>query len=246
MQPVDYDVVASDYDRRYTRHQYAGIAAVLRRFLAGASGGVLEVGCGTGHWLGEPDGASGTVTGVDPSAAMLRRARTAAPRAHLIRAAAEALPLSAARFDRAFCINALHHFRDQAGALRECRRVLKPGGTFLTIGLDPHTGGDRWWIYDYFPASLTADRLRYSSTGRVRALLAAAGFVEAVTEEAQHIPAAVPFADAVRLGMLDRASTSQLMVIDEAEYAAGLERLQREQPTLRADLRVFATVAHVP
>jgi hypothetical protein len=35
------------------------------------------------------------------------------------------------------------------------------------------------------------------------------------------------------------------MVIGDAEYEAGLERMKREQPVLRADLRLFATVGRL-
>jgi len=47
----------------------------------------------------------------------------------------------------------------------------------MTIGLDPHVRQDRWWIYDYFPGALTADRARCPSTDSIRAQLSAAGFV---------------------------------------------------------------------
>jgi SAM-dependent methyltransferase len=45
-------------------------------------------------------------------------------------------------------------------------------------------------------------------------------------------------------GML--RATSQLMVISDAEYEAGRARLERERPTLRADLRTYMTTARVP
>jgi hypothetical protein len=32
------------------------------------------------------------------------------------------------------------------------------------------------------------------------------------------------------------------MVISDAEYQAGLERMKQEQPVLRADLRLYATI----
>ena len=148
MQPVDYDAIAADYDRRYARYDFSGIAAALRSFLSGASQGrVLEVGCGTGHWLAQI-GAAHDVVGVDPSSAMLRRARRAAPGARVLRATAEALPLRDRCVDRVFFINALHHVRDLVATLAGCRRVLRPGGGFLSIGLDPHSGADRWWVYD--------------------------------------------------------------------------------------------------
>jgi len=54
-----------------------------------------------------------------------------------------------------YSINALHHFDDRSAHFAEARRVLRPGGGILTIGLDPHTGKDRWFIYDFlFPGTL--------------------------------------------------------------------------------------------
>src|SRR5205085_1543321 len=122
---ANYDSIASKYDRRYDLYEYAGCKQTLATFLGSATS-VLEVGCGTGHWLNivaersapafaEGFGAStvarsasegGTasaerpiVAGVEPSSEMLARARDAAPSAVLIRATAEALPFGDATFD---------------------------------------------------------------------------------------------------------------------------------------------------
>jgi len=240
---VDYDIVAPTYDTRYERNRYDGVRAVLQRFI-GEPGCVdaAEVGCGTGHWLAELRGRIRTAAGLDLSAGMLQRARTAAPYARIARGRAENLPWVAGSFDRIFCINALHHFDDADAFMIEARRVLRPGGALLTIGLDPHTGLDTWWIYDYFPSALKADRARYQPTATIRERLEAAGFVEAVTEVAQHMPAAIPFTVAKERGFVDRRATSQLMVISDAEYEEGLRRLSAEQPVLHADLRLYATV----
>ena len=49
---VDYDSVANTYDRRYDNNDYSGIEAALGAFMGPTHDGrVLEVGCGTGHWL---------------------------------------------------------------------------------------------------------------------------------------------------------------------------------------------------
>ena len=144
-----------------------------------------------------------------------------------------------------FCINALHHFTDRDAFVLEARRVLRPAGAILIVALDPHTGLDSWWIYEYFPAALQADLARFSPAAALRAQLRAAGFSEPVTELARHIPAAVPFAAAVESGMVDRHATSGLMVLSDAEYEEGLQRLRADQPILRADLRLYATVATV-
>lgn len=63
--------------------------------------------------------------GLDASAGMLRvAAATCTP----VRADAAALPLVAACCDRVMCNHALYHVADQVAALREMRRVVRPGG----------------------------------------------------------------------------------------------------------------------
>ncbi len=245
MKVVDYDGVASTYDRRYVRNRYDGILACLHTFIHAESGtAVAEVGCGTGHWLADlSQDWLRKVAGLDLSAGMLEQARAAAPTALLVRGSAERLPWRDACFDRIFCVNALHHFKDPESFIFECRRVLRPGGGLLTIGLDPHTGRDRWWVYDFFPAALLADRQRYPSTSKIREWLAAAGFRQPATQVAQHILAEKPFEAALNDGLVDRRATSQLLVISDADYESGIRRLAAERPVLRSDVLLYATTA---
>jgi ubiquinone/menaquinone biosynthesis C-methylase UbiE len=246
-EPVNYDLVAPEYDRRYERHRYEGVRACLRRFLGDRRGAaVAEVGCGTGHWLADlSDRGFSRLAGVDFSRRMIEQAHIAAPAALLVRGTATHLPWADDSFDRVFCVNALHHFPDPSAFIFECRRVLRSGGGVLTIGLDPHTGADHWWVYDFFPAALQADRRRYPSTATIRDWLRTAGFRELVTEVAQHSSSQTSFRVAQREGRLDRRSTSQLMVISDQDYAAGMTRIVAEQPLLRADLRLYATTARL-
>jgi ubiquinone/menaquinone biosynthesis C-methylase UbiE len=243
MTRVDYDSVAPAFNRRYANNSFVGVERALRRFVDSSNvTSILEIGCGTGHWLRVLADAAPVIAGVDTSWAMLERAHSDSA-ALLARATAESLPFADGSFDRAFCINALHHFGDQEAFLRDCRRVLSSGGAFLTVGLDPHTRLDQWWIYDYFPGALAQDQRRYAPTGRIRELLHAAGFSSASTDIVHHAPAQRPFELAVEQGLLDRRSTSQLMVISDREYEAGMERLFAERPILRSNLRLFGTVA---
>jgi len=244
---VDYDLVAADYDQRYARTDYGGVANSLNRFLQSAvPPAVLEVGCGTGHW---PTLAatlpSRLVAGLDRSWEMLRRARRATPQALIVHGSAENLPWASQSLDRVFAINAFHHFADKNAFLHECRRVLRPGGMFFTVGVDPHLGMDRWWVYEYFPSSLMRDRERYASTDLLRRDLFEIGFVTASTRVVQHTVAERSFDVAVANGLLERTSTSQLMVISDDEYESGLARLHTERPMLRSDLRLYGTVASI-
>jgi ubiquinone/menaquinone biosynthesis C-methylase UbiE len=243
MRRVDYGEIAGFYDRRYATNDFASVEHVLRDFI-GAARSVAELGCGTGHWLEfvatfcqRP-----FVVGLDRASAMLARAHLAAPAAGLVRGTADRLPWVSAAFDRVFAVNALHHFSDHDAVFAECVRVVCAGGAFMTIGLDPHAGHDFWWIYDYFPAALVADRLRYPSAASIRAKLSSAGFEHVETIVAQRISARIAFEEAETKGLVERNSTSQLLVIDDADWAAGLARLQLERPTLCADLRLYATI----
>jgi ubiquinone/menaquinone biosynthesis C-methylase UbiE len=138
---VDYNRIAETFDRRYEENDYSGVEAALMAFVGEqADQRVLEVGCGTGHWLRSCHARGARVTGLDASARMLARAKAHAPGAMLAQGSAERLPWTGASFGRLFCVNAFHHFQDKVGFLAEAMRVLRPGGLIMTIGLDPHTG----------------------------------------------------------------------------------------------------------
>jgi ubiquinone/menaquinone biosynthesis C-methylase UbiE len=105
--------------------------------LAGASGRVLEIGAGTGANLGL---YSSTIDGLvltEPEPPMLRRlqeaARERAPSAQVLQAPAEDLPFDDDSFDTVVSTLVLCGVRDQARALREARRVLRPGGRLLFL-----------------------------------------------------------------------------------------------------------------
>jgi ubiquinone/menaquinone biosynthesis C-methylase UbiE len=254
MPKVDYDEVAPAYDRRYAENEYPGTEAVLREVAAGAAH-VLEVGCGTGHWLAAMRAWGCRVSGLDSSAEMLARARTRAADAELVRGRAESLPWAAATFDRVVCVNALHHVDDKPRLVAEARRVLRPGGRFLSIGLDPSAGPDPWCIYDYFETTLELDRQRYPAAAQVRRWLGDAGFADCVTRVAERILLDRPARECLERDLLAKTSTSQLSLLGDAEYRRGIERIRRdldaaeaagETLRLTGDLRLWATLGTVP
>jgi len=252
---VDYDRVAARYDRRYDIHQYAGVSETLFNFIGDAAA-VLEVGCGTGHWLaavtGMPSPRRPTIiAGVEPSAEMIARAHAAAPQAHVVRARAERLPWHDATFDRVCCINALHHFSDRQEFFAQARRVLRPGGALMSVGKDPHAERDTWWVYDFFPETVQVDRERFARVRTLRGELALAGFAWTESFETDRIEALTPAAEALSNGIVDRAYTSQLAVLSDAEFQAGVARIRAANDAaggglqLVTDFRLFATVGWV-
>jgi SAM-dependent methyltransferase len=242
---ADYDLIADRFDTRYSLYGYDGVRDTLGNFLGPAPSAVLEAGCGTGHWL------PAHAIGIDPSAAMLGRARAARPSARLVRARAEDLPWRDATFDRIFCVNALHHFADRARFFAEARRVLKPGGGLLTIGKDPHTDRDDWWVYTYFEETRAIDRERYARVRTLRGELALAGFAWTESIEADHIEVVHPASEALLNGVVDPSFTSQLTVLSDEEFSRGAERLRQANEAaggalqLVADFRLYATIAWV-
>ena len=128
---------AATYDRQIAKTEKAGLRALRQALLATATGDVLEIGGGTGANLPfyGPDVNSLTVT--EPEAPMLRRlerrAREHAPQAVVLRAPAEDLPFDDDTFDVAVSTLVLCGVTDQPRALRQLRRVLRPGGQLLFI-----------------------------------------------------------------------------------------------------------------
>jgi ubiquinone/menaquinone biosynthesis C-methylase UbiE len=126
----DHPVFASLYDRMArSAERFEG---EYRDELCGdAEGLVLELGSGSGLNFTRY-GRAKRVVGVEPEPNMLRRsiprARQAPIPVSVVRAAAEVLPFPDATFDSAVTSLVLCSVTDQAKAISELRRVLKPGG----------------------------------------------------------------------------------------------------------------------
>jgi ubiquinone/menaquinone biosynthesis C-methylase UbiE len=113
----------------------AGLRAFREALLAGAKGHVIEIGGGTGANLPCYGPAVESLTITEPELPMLRRlertVRKHRPAAKVLRAPAEDLPFDDHTFDVAVSTLVLCGADDQPRALRELRRVLRPGGQLL-------------------------------------------------------------------------------------------------------------------
>lgn len=121
-----------------------GTEAAMHRVGLGAGMRVLEVGCGSGNitcWVAEQVGPTGSVLGIDNSAAQVEQARSQATARGLTNiefqvADAYKPSLPEASFDIAYCRLVLMHLTKPIDALRAMRSLVKPGGTVLCGEMD--------------------------------------------------------------------------------------------------------------
>jgi ubiquinone/menaquinone biosynthesis C-methylase UbiE len=111
---------------------------------------VLDIGCGTGSVAivaRQQVGPAGTVAAIDPSPAMIERARGKSARAGAdVRfevGYAQALPFPDEAFDVVLSTVMLHHLprAGREAAMREAKRVLKPHGRLFVVDFGKDKSG---------------------------------------------------------------------------------------------------------
>jgi SAM-dependent methyltransferase len=108
---------------------------------------VLDVATGGGHGALAFAPIARRVIACDVTEPMLRAARgllrgRGAGSVAFVAGDVEALPFGDGAFDLVTCRIAAHHFADVATAVREVRRVLRPGGSFLLQDILGHDDGE--------------------------------------------------------------------------------------------------------
>ncbi|MDL1943622.1 class I SAM-dependent methyltransferase [Chloroflexi bacterium CFX2] len=240
--PLDYDVIAPKYDARYAQNPLAGVASELHRLVAQSQArDVLEVGCGTGHWVNELHALVPRVIGLDYSFGMLTQAQAQNDALLLTNGDANYLPFPSKSFDLVLSLNALQHYTDQRAFITEARRLLRPGGALAIVNLDPHIGRDRWYLYDYFDGVKEADLRRFPSSGTLLDWMLAAGFVRAEWRVAEHIHQEFVGQEVLDNPFTQKGGSSQLALLSDAAYAEGIERIHAAIAEAKDAPPVFVT-----
>jgi demethylmenaquinone methyltransferase/2-methoxy-6-polyprenyl-1,4-benzoquinol methylase len=191
-----FDRIAPVYDVM-NRLMTGGLDVRWRRLAARAvvrpGDDVLDAACGTGDLaLADARAGAAHVTGVDFSEQMLVRARRKAPAFEWVQGDLLELPFGDATFDAATVGFGIRNVSDLELALRELRRVLRPGGRLAILEITRARGVLRpffslWFdrvvpllgkmlpggaAYSYLPASVR----RFPAAEELAELMGGAGF----------------------------------------------------------------------
>jgi ubiquinone/menaquinone biosynthesis C-methylase UbiE len=178
--PPDRDVAAfheraSGYEhgwRGRMHHDIAGRAADLALSVDAAPRRVLDVGCGTGYLLrllASRCPQATELAGIDAAPGMIEAAEQRADdqRLRFTTGGAERLPYPGDSFDLVVSTTSFDHWADQGAGLRECARVLAPGGHLVLA--------DQFSLL-FLPTLLAGRRGKARTPRRADQLLTAAGF----------------------------------------------------------------------
>jgi SAM-dependent methyltransferase len=159
---------AGDFDYDRNGHGYAAfrrpdprIASLVREAL-GESRTIVNVGAGAGSY--EPPDRY--VLAVEPSAVM--RSQRPAHLAPAIDGVAAHLPLDDGAVDAAMAMVTIHQWPDAAAGLREMRRVARGPVVIMTFDGDVM---EKFWLTDYAPGLLAAERSRYPAITEIQEVL---------------------------------------------------------------------------
>lgn len=179
-----FDRVAAAFDEQVLPGRtWEGLARGILRLAPRAR--YVDLGIGDGMLTLMLAEVAESVTAVDVSPEMLRQLESRArgkgiTNVDTVEADIVDLPLESDSYDVAVLSQALHHAHDPAQALREARRILRPGGQLLVLDLLAH--GEEW----------VRDRLQHVHLGFTEADLKkhieAAGFESVAVERAARDP----------------------------------------------------------
>ena len=129
---VHHPFFARVYSRFAPREDERGQAENRQEMLAGLSGRVIEVGAGIGSNFKHYPGTVSEVIAVEPEPYLREKATSAAAEAavavRVVDGVADELPIADGSVDAGVASLVLCSVPDQAAALAELRRVIKPGG----------------------------------------------------------------------------------------------------------------------
>lgn len=155
-----FDEIAGGYDAEIPQHIRDHVIRRkierMKPWLAETEADLgADIGCGHGWYSRELEGMGFRLLGVDQSIGQLRETRSEGNSSvRVICGEAGAIPLRSDSVDFAFCVNVLHHLlsrKDQAQALDELSRIVKPGGCLFVHEINVLNPVFRFYMGYLFP-----------------------------------------------------------------------------------------------
>ncbi len=198
-------------------------AEILQKTAVTTGTAVLDVGCGSGLFCAMAAKLGAKVSGLDASEPLLAIARERAPQGDFRTGEMEELPYPDQAFDLVTGLNSFQFAADQVNALRQARRVLRPGAC-LVIGVFGRSQDTDATPYMAALASFlpppppgAAGPFSLSSDGALEALVTKSGMTPSKVEEID-CPWVYPDDDTMLRGLL--ASGPAIRAMQAAGEAA--------------------------
>lgn len=243
-QKVNYNNISPVYNERY---KVSALEGVEKKLIAIAEnlkpGKILEVGCGTGHWLNLLSKYSTQLYGADYSTGMLNIAKKSNDILNVVNADANKLPFHGNSFDLILCINAIHHFANKKSFIDNISSLLKPNGVLCIMGFDPHDKENDWYLYDYFERTRQLDLERFPTFHQLERWASENNFEEMKTELIHIVQNNKTGRNVLQDHFLDKRGASQLALLSDEEYQSGLEKIKED--ILKAEQLNEEIVFHV-
>ena len=177
-----FDGQAAEYDRRdtyyYSRNGKISCRDIAEQIREVPYESLLDVGCGTGFLLDIlAKQRPARYCGVDLSDEMIRMARNKQIEvAEFAVGSADKLPYPDESFDIVTCSQSFHHYPYPEQAMREAKRVLKPGGLYILS--DTGIGGIGAWIDNHIIFRLMQSGDCHTTNRKgIEKLMRTAGFI---------------------------------------------------------------------
>ena len=226
---VNYNQISKVYNSRYEQNPLTGVQTYLTNYvISNSPKDILEVGCGTCHWLSILADNDSKLFGADLSIGMLRKARTSSQKLRLINSDADRLPLKENSFDFIYVVNAIHHFPKPLNFIKQVRNLLKYKGSLCIIGIEISESINDWYIYQYFKRAIEIDLKRFPSFKDLSNEMRNNSFTNISRTLAEQVNAVRNGNDILHDHFLNKQGASQLALLSDEEYLAGINQIERD------------------
>lgn len=224
-----YAAAADTYLRGRPDYPAALLPWLQQQLGLGEQSLALDLGAGTGKFVPSLLASGSRVVAVEPVPQMLQKLHAAFPSVQALIGSAEAIPLADATLDAVVCAQSFHWFATPQ-ALREIRRVLKPGGR---LGLVWNMRDSRvpWVMRLAAIVDRHEDDTPRFRSGQWRRLFPGDGFGPLQEQQFDYVHSGR--ADDVILGrVLSTSFIAALPAAAQADVAAEVRQLIADEPAL--------------